>query len=295
MNFTVKQIEKVIRSGKTQIFTEDAPKGTGKLALRVRKYSAEWLFQYYVNGKRKMMKVANAHGAGSLTLAAARAKADEYRAMLVDGVDPKAELQRQEAEAEKERRELDSQGTVEQLFYNYIEDLKRRGKREWKQVDKIHVMNPVKFDNIRRNEVAVKIPANNISSAMKKGSGNLRMLIEDNRQQRAAMVLRDVEYIIEAHFDYTSDEDRNDGKHLDIFNRRATKGQCFHRPYLGCREFAASFELMEGDVPASALEGEKDLGWMLYDLDYKAGMTPEFFRPVMKDGIINCIRKAVSS
>ncbi len=136
MNFTVKQIEKVIRSGETKILTEDAPKGTGKLALRVRKYSAEWLFQYYVNGKRKMMKVANAHGAGSLTLAAARAKADEFRTMLVDGLDPKAELQRQEAEAEKERRELESQGTVEQLFQNYIEDLKHRGKTTWAQVER---------------------------------------------------------------------------------------------------------------------------------------------------------------
>ena len=192
---------------------------------------------------------------------------------------------------------------VERVSYDVMTPSAARGILEavyWKPslrwvVDKIHIMNPIKFDNIRRNEVSNIIPVTNVSRAMKKGSGNLRMLIEDNRQQRAAMVLRDVEYIIEAHFDYTSDEDHNDGKHLDIFNRRAAKGQCFHRPYLGCREFAASFELMEGDVPASALEGKKDLGWMLYDLDYESGMTPEFFRPVMKDGIINCNREDVSS
>jgi len=158
-------------------------------------------------------------------------------------------------------------------------------------VDRIHVMKPVRFDNVRRNEVSAKVPVkggNGVNAAMKGGTAPLRLYVEDNRQQRAAMVLRNVEYVVEAHFEYTSDGDRNDGKHLDIFNRRLTKGQCFHRPYLGCREFAAFFEPVEGAIPASSLKGEKNLGWMLHDIDYKSGMAPIFFRPVMKDGVIDC-------
>lgn len=188
---------------------------------------------------------------------------------------------------------------VERVSYDVMTPSAARGILEaiyWKPsikwvVDKIHVLKPVRFDNIRRNEVSAKVPVKGktgINSAMKNGKGNLRIYVEDVRQQRAAMVLRDVDYIIEARFEYTSDEDRNDGKHLDIFNRRVAKGQCFHRPYLGCREFAAAFGPVEGDIPVSEIKGETDLGWMLHDIDYKAGMTPEFFRPVMQNGIIEC-------
>jgi CRISPR-associated protein Cas5d len=118
------------------------------------------------------------------------------------------------------------------------------------------------------------------------------LFIEDCRQQRAALILRDVEYVIEAHFEYTSSEDRNDGKHLDMFNRRAGKGQCFHRPYLGCREFAAFFEPVDGAVPASPLADDepRDLGWMLYDLDYGNGMAPLFFRPALEHGVVEVAR-----
>jgi CRISPR-associated protein Cas5d len=111
------------------------------------------------------------------------------------------------------------------------------------------------------------------------------------------MVLRDVEYVIEAHFEYTSGADRNDGKHLDMFNRRAEKGQCFHRPYLGCREFAAHFEPVEGEVPVSPLANDppRDLGWMLYDIHYAADMTPFFFRPTLENGIIDCRHGGLSA
>lgn len=193
---------------------------------------------------------------------------------------------------------------VERVSYDVMTPSSARGILEavyWKpsinwSVDRIHVLKPVRFDNVRRNEVESKVPiqgATGINAAMKDGKAQLKLFIEDNRQQRAAMVLREVEYIIEAHFEYTSQEDCNDGKHLDIFNRRAAKGQCFHRPYLGCREFAAFFELVTGDIPDSPLKGEKDLGWMLYDINYQEDMTPYFFRPVMKDGVIDCRRQKV--
>ncbi|WP_415719789.1 type I-C CRISPR-associated protein Cas5c [Maridesulfovibrio sp.] len=192
---------------------------------------------------------------------------------------------------------------VERVSYDVMTPSAARGILEaiyWKPsikwvVDRIHVLKSVRFDNIRRNEVSVKVPANKVGTAMKNGKGNLGIYVEDVRQQRAAMVLRDVDYIIEARFEYTSNEDRNDGKHLDIFKRRVAKGQCFHRPYLGCREFAAAFAPVEGDIPTSEIVGEIDLGWMLHDINYKAGMTPEFFRPVMQNGIIECRNGGMSA
>ena len=104
----------------------------------------------------------------------------------------------------------------------------------------------------------------------------------------AAMVLKDVAYIIEAHFEFTGSKDNNEGKHLDMFNRRARAGQCFNQPYLGCREFSANFRLMENDepIPASHLQGEKDLGFMLHDIDFVNDMQACFFRTNMCDGII---------
>lgn len=195
---------------------------------------------------------------------------------------------------------------VERVSYDVMTPSAARGILEaiyWKPsikwvVDRIHVLKSVRFDNIRRNEVSAKIPVNGktgVGSVMKSGRGNLGIYVEDVRQQRAAMILRDVDYIIEARFEYTSKEDRNDGKHLDIFNRRVAKGQCFHRPYLGCREFAAAFGPVKGDVPVSEIKGETDLGWMLHDIDYKAGMAPEFFRPVMQNGIIECCNGGLST
>ncbi|RLE19775.1 MAG: type I-C CRISPR-associated protein Cas5, partial [Acidobacteria bacterium] len=111
--------------------------------------------------------------------------------------------------------------------------------------------------------------------------------------QRASMVLRNVEYIIEAHFELTGNDDVDPGKHLAIFERRVKKGQCFHRPYFGCREFPVNFEWCDM-IPASPFSGEKDLGYMLYDIDFNNEMTAQFFRAVMKDGIIDCCRGVVS-
>ena len=122
-------------------------------------------------------------------------------------------------------------------------------------IDKVHVLNKIDFENIRRNEVSGKIPEGKIKQAMKGEEVELYQSITDERQQRAAMVLKKVAYIIEAHFEMTAKAGEKDSpeKHYNIFIRRAREGQCFHRPYLGCREFPANFELIEDgrEIPES--------------------------------------------
>lgn len=160
------------------------------------------------------------------------------------------------------------------------------------RVNKIHVMRPIRFENLRRNELGGKVPLVSVKAAMKKGSGNLGTFIEDDRQQRAAMLLKDVEYLVEASFELTdkAGADDNVGKHLDIFNRRLEKGQVFHRPSLGCREFPAFVEPV-AEIISSPLadlpEGNRDLGWMLYDLDYANGYQPMFFRAALDKGVVS--------
>jgi CRISPR-associated protein Cas5, subtype I-C/DVULG len=178
---------------------------------------------------------------------------------------------------------------VERLSYEVITPSAARGILEaiyWKpqiawRVDRIHVLNPIRFTTIRRNEIAVKASERNARSAMNAGRGDIGILIEDHRQQRAATLLREVSYVIEAHFDILDrrferggpEMSGNDaaGKHLDMFNRRARLGQCFHQPYLGTREFPARFSLVEGSLPASQLPDDqrnRDLGLMFHDFVY---------------------------
>ena len=155
---------------------------------------------------------------------------------------------------------------VERVSYDVITPSAARGVIEaiyWKPqihwiIDRIHVLKPILFTSLRRNEVGAKIPAGAASSAMKNGRGNLGLYVEDERQQRAALLLRDVAYVIEAHFEIIEGE-KNEAKHLDQFNRRARDGQCHTRPYLGCREFAAHFALIETDVRA-LLDGQHGRG-----------------------------------
>jgi CRISPR-associated protein Cas5d len=183
---------------------------------------------------------------------------------------------------------------VERVSYDVMTPSAARGVLEaiyWKPsiiwvIDKIHVLNAIRFDNIRRNELGGVLPIGSINKAMKDGKSPVETFIEDDRQQRAAMVLKDVAYIIEAHFGFTGEEDNNPAKHKEIFERRAKQGQHFHHPYLGCREFPAHFELVGSEEIKSSLSGEKDLGWMLHDIDFKNGMEARFFRAIMKDGVI---------
>jgi len=191
---------------------------------------------------------------------------------------------------------------VERVSYDVITPSAARGILEaihWKpairwQVDRIHVLKPIRFESIRRNEVGSKVSARNVLSAMNaKSTQDLYTVADEDRQQRAATVLCDVAYVIEAHFDLTekAGADDNEGKHLDQFKRRARKGQCFHQPCMGTREFPAHFALLEeaSEWPDSALsdtDRNRDLGWMLHDIDFAAGNEPRFFRAELKDGVI---------
>lgn len=159
------------------------------------------------------------------------------------------------------------------------------------RIDRIYVRSPIQFANIRRNEVRSVVNARAAKAAMEKGEGELWIVTSDDIQQRAAMILKNVHYVIEAHFDMTkkASEGDNPGKFQDILKRRIKKGQFYHQPYFGCREFPVHFALCEkiSSCPME-LKGEKDLGYMLYDMDYSNAekIRPLFFRAVMKDGVI---------
>lgn len=209
---------------------------------------------------------------------------------------------------------------VERVSYDVMTPSAARGIIEaihWKPgfrwvVDEIHVLKPIRFTHVRRNEICCKIPAKGaVSAAMKGELAELGIAVEAYRQQRAAMILRDVCYGIAAHIEIIRpDLDENgkplehpETKHLETFKRRAEKGQFHHQPYLGTREFPASFELVD-DFPRCPddLMGERKLGWMLHDIDFiehKKGNVVEtsegktldaqarFFEAVMRDGVIN--------
>lgn len=189
---------------------------------------------------------------------------------------------------------------AERVSYDVITPSAARGIVEaihWKPairwiVDTIHVLKPIRFESVRRNEVGSKISEANIKKAMNAGStAGLALYVDEDRQQRAATILKDVAYAIEAHFELTAraQADDTEAKHLEMFNRRAAKGQCFHQPCLGTREFAADFGLVEGDIPRphDDLKGSRDLGWMLYDIDFHNDRLPKFYRPTMVDGVID--------
>jgi len=186
---------------------------------------------------------------------------------------------------------------VERVSYDVMTPSAARGILEaiyWKPairwvVDRIHVLNPIRFENIRRNEMSNRVSVN--QKDMNNNQPVCRF-IEDDRQQRASLVLKNVDYIIEAHFELTGSGD-DPGKHLAMFERRAKKGQCFHRPYFGCREFPVDFEWCD-ELISSLFVGEQDLSFMLYDIDFSDNMTPQFFRAVMNDGIIDCRQEVVT-
>ncbi|MGD0912599.1 MAG: type I-C CRISPR-associated protein Cas5c [Terracidiphilus sp.] len=192
---------------------------------------------------------------------------------------------------------------VERVSYDIITPSAVRAVFEsilWKpaicwQPEKVEVLAPIRWTTIRRNEVGSKLSAANVKSAMQRGSGALALYIEEERQQRASLLLRDVRYRVTASFSLTgrAGSDETAQKFAEMFGRRAAKGQCINQPYLGCREFACDFRLIEpgekaGSIP-SDLCGERDLGWMLYDLDFRDVTSPQprFFQARMKDGVVN--------
>ncbi|MDH4992924.1 type I-C CRISPR-associated protein Cas5c [Aquamicrobium lusatiense] len=170
-------------------------------------------------------------------------------------------------------------------------------------IDRIHVLKPIRFQTIRRNEVGHKAPAGKIKQAMNRGDlAGLQLLVDEDRQQRASTVLVAPAYVIEAHFELTAKAgpDDTEGKHLDIFNRRAVRGQCFNQPCLGTREFAAHFELVAPGALLPERDPEmvnaqhgfggipRDLGMMLWDIDHQAPGRPSLlFRASLTDGVMD--------
>lgn len=186
---------------------------------------------------------------------------------------------------------------AERVSYDVITPSAARGILEaihWKPairwiIERITVLKPIQFESIRRNEVSLKASATLASRAMAAG-GRTELFVEDARAQRVSLILRDVAYIIDARFEMTgrAGPTDNPAKHHEMALRRMAKGQCFHQPCLGCREFPAHFELIQGEapVPDCSLAGERELGWMLNDIDFANGRQPRFFRATMRDGVI---------
>lgn len=210
---------------------------------------------------------------------------------------------------------------VERVSYDVITPSAARAVFEailWKpeirwHVTKIEVLKPIRWINLRRNEVGQKISTDNVKSAMKSGSGHLSLYVEDERQQRAGLFLRDVAYRLHAALEFlpqhpphklnhpqlvgspiSQDEQALDHspasaqKYHAMFERRAAKGQCVNQPYLGCREFAADVRFVESEPKACAIADTRDLGFMLHDMDFNApeGIAPRFFRAQMNQGVI---------
>ncbi len=157
------------------------------------------------------------------------------------------------------------------------------------RVHRIEVHKPIRWVNLRRNEVSAVVSTRNVQQAMTAGSGTLALYIEDERQQRAGYFLRDVAYRIHAELLLTDKASDPLIKYTEMFARRASKGQCVNQPYLGCREFSAEFRLVTADTPpAQPISDTRDLGWMLHDMDYThpSDPQPRFFRAQMNAGVV---------
>ena len=190
---------------------------------------------------------------------------------------------------------------VERCSYDIMTPSAARGIMEaiywhpgmcWK-IDRIHIMKPIQFTSIRRNEVKSKVSANNVLSVYNGAKKELFISSKEEIVQRASLLLKDVEYIIDAHFEMTdkANDSDNPGKFKDSIMRRLKRGECYHTPYFGCREFPVNFCLCEEEEVHSAYEvvEEKDLGFMLYDMDYSEpeNIQPMFFRAVMRRGVVD--------
>lgn len=160
------------------------------------------------------------------------------------------------------------------------------------RIERVEVLNPIRWIGLRRNEVGAVASVRNAEQAMRTGSGRLAIFVEDERQQRAGLFLRDVRYRLHARFELTPRASDGDtaAKFAEMFRRRAAAGQCVNQPYLGCREFAARFRLVTepANEPPPCTELDEDLGWMLYDLDFRdaSDPTPRFFRARLQRGVM---------
>jgi CRISPR-associated protein Cas5d len=191
---------------------------------------------------------------------------------------------------------------VERVSYDVITPSAARSVFEailWKpairwHVRRIDVLAPIRWINLRRNEVKSKISVANITAAMAGDTADLSIYADDSdeRVQRAGLFLRDVAYRVHADLEVRSDRSDPEPaqKFFAMFERRATAGQCVNQPYLGCREFAARFRLVpEPNNERAPIADTRDLGWMLHDMDFTdpAEPQPVFFRAEMREGVIN--------
>ena len=185
---------------------------------------------------------------------------------------------------------------VERVSYDVMTPSAARGVLEailWRPqmrwiLMRVDVLKPIRKASVRRNEVGQKASVDNLLAAVAGRAARLGIDIEDARQQRAAVILRDVDYLIYARIELTGRAGPDDpvAKYVEMFRRRALAGQCFHRPYLGTREFAAEFALVEHKPPAP-IPDSRDLGWMLYDIDYSGPKPlPLFFEARLEAGIL---------
>lgn len=186
---------------------------------------------------------------------------------------------------------------VERVSYDVMTPSAARAVFEsvlWKpairwRVKRIEVLKPIRWINLRRNEVSAVVSTRNVQQAMAAGSGQLGLYIEDERQQRAGYFLRDVAYRIHVDLSLASGCSEPLMKYTEMFTRRASKGQCVNQPYLGCREFAADFRLVTADTPPATPIGDtRELGWMLHDLDFThpADPQPRFFNAKLDKGMV---------
>ena len=158
-------------------------------------------------------------------------------------------------------------------------------------IDRIRVCAPIRFTNVRRNEVKEVVQSARVQAVMKHGGPPPYIASSESIQQRAAMILRNVRYVIEAHFEMTDRATASDnpGKFQDILTRRIEKGQFYHQPCFGVREFPAYFAPCGEISPCpDELKGTRDLGWMLLDMDYSdsKNIKPLFFRARLEDGVL---------
>lgn len=200
--------------------------------------------------------------------------------------------------------------SVERVSYDVITPSAARGLVEaiyWHpgmtyHVDRIHVLNRIAFSNVRRNEIKAKASAKQVRTALTRGGLPPFIDAKNNIQQRASLILTDVHYVLDVHFDlneHAAPED-NRGKFTDILRRRLRKGQCYSQPYFGTREFPAYFKEYEGEGDPEGFyshDGERDLGIMLFDVDYsdRENIMPTFYRAVMTDGVIDVAGSEVYS
>jgi CRISPR-associated protein Cas5d len=192
---------------------------------------------------------------------------------------------------------------VERVSYDIITPSAARSIFEavlWKpairwRVQKIEVLKPIKWVSVRRNEVGAVASTRNAEAAMRSGKGQVTLYVEDVRQQRSGLFLRDVAYRLHATLEVLPNAGENNTlpKFMDMFERRAEAGQCINQPYLGTREFACAFKLIK-DLPTALAEtppiqDSRDLGWMFYDMDFtnESDLAPRFFKVQLNNGVVH--------